>query len=84
MQVRVVLHQVPDPLPIVPVHAQYHHLPHAQGTAFGQQGRAIRVKVRKVQVGVGVDQLHASILKKRQPWWIRCLNVRAMACTPGW
>ena len=72
------LHQVPQTLPILLIHAQHHHALHAQGSAVGEDCPAITVEVRKVQVGVGVDQLHAQASR------IRCLNVRPMACTPGW
>ena len=58
MQVRVALHQIPDALPVVPVHPEYHHFPDAQGAAFGQQRRPVHVEIGKVQVGVGVDQFH--------------------------
>ncbi|MNH29892.1 hypothetical protein D3C79_901500 [compost metagenome] len=77
VQVRVAAHQVPHPLPVVLIHTEHHHALDTRGPGVGQQGRTVRVEIRKIQMGVGVDQAHAQALM------IRCLKVRPTACTPG-
>jgi hypothetical protein len=52
------LHQVPQPLPILPIHPQHHHVLYAQLAAMGEDFPAVAVELREVQVGVGVDQRH--------------------------
>lgn len=58
MQVGIALHQFPQSLPIALIDSQHHHPPHAEGAAGRQQRLAIRVEIRKIQMGVAVDQLH--------------------------
>lgn len=61
VQIRIALHQIPDPLPITLMDTQYHHPPHPERAAFGEQSRAVGVEVGEVEVGVAVDQLHGSV-----------------------
>lgn len=58
IQVGIALHQLPEPLPIALINPQHHHPSHAEGAAGRQQRLTIRVEIRKIQVGVAVDQLH--------------------------
>ena len=69
--------QIPHPLPIGLIHPQHHHALHASSRRVGQQAVAVGVEVGEVQMGMGVDQAHG------QPALMRCLKVRATACTPG-
>jgi len=58
-QTFIVLHQIPQSLPILLIHPQHHHALYAELAAVREDLPAIAVEVREVQVGVGVDQLHA-------------------------
>lgn len=58
VQVGIALHQLPEPLPIALINPQHHHPPHAEGAAGSQQRLTIRVEIRKIQMGVAVDQFH--------------------------
>ena len=62
IQLGIALHQLPDPLSIALINPQHHHSPHPECAAFGHQRLAVSVKIRKIQMGVGVDQFHGSVL----------------------
>ncbi|MCY1398963.1 hypothetical protein D9M71_140100 [compost metagenome] len=58
VQLWVALYQVPHPLPVVLEHPQHHQALDTLGPGVGQYGRPIGREIRKVQVGMGVDQPH--------------------------
>jgi hypothetical protein len=79
-QSRVGLDAVPHALPVVALHGKHHHALDAHRLGLIQQLRAVNVEVGKVQVGMSIDQRHR---RHAQASAMRCLKVRAMACTPG-
>ena len=77
VQLWIALDQRPQTLPMALIDPQYHHSPDALLSTAREHLRAVGLEVGKIQVGMAVDQLHAHASR------MRCLNVRATACTPG-
>ena len=59
IQLTVGLDQIPHPLPVALINAQHHHALDTQRPTARQQRRAVGIEHREIEVGVGVDQLHA-------------------------
>ena len=57
----VLLNLIPHALPIVLSDAQHHHALNATPACLADNVTAVGVEVFKVEMGVGVDQLHGAL-----------------------
>src|SRR5690606_32088745 len=60
MDSRLVLGQLPDPVPVPPAHAEHDDALHTGGCTALQYAVAVVIEILEIEVGMGVDQLHLS------------------------